>query len=66
MSDTLLGWSCANIGSNSVNRMIDTLVPIIAKADVDIKVRKRWLDRIWTAFQDDEIPHLECLGDYWG
>lgn len=50
----------------AVNRAIDTLVPIIAKADVDIKVRKRWLDRLWAAFQDDEIPYLECLGDYWG
>ena len=50
----------------AVNRAIDTLVPIITKADVDIKVRKRWLDRLWTAFQDDAIPYLECLGDYWG
>lgn len=50
----------------AVNRAIDTLVPIIAKADVDIKIRKRWLDRLWTAFQDDAIPYLECLGDYWG
>ncbi|SER45975.1 hypothetical protein SAMN05421690_102821 [Nitrosomonas sp. Nm51] len=50
----------------AVNRAIDTLVPIIAKADVGIKARKRWLDRLWTAFQDDEIPYLECLGDYWG
>ncbi len=50
----------------AVNRAVDALVPIIAKADVDIKVRKCWLDRLWTAFQDDEIPYLECLGDYWG
>lgn len=50
----------------AVNRAIDTLVPIIAKADVDDKVRKRWLDRLWATFQDDETPYLECLGDYWG
>ena len=27
----------------AVNRAIDTLVPIIAKADVDPRVRQRWL-----------------------
>lgn len=50
----------------AVNNAIDTLVPIIGKADVDIKARQRWLDRLWTAFQNDGIPYLESLGDYWG
>lgn len=50
----------------AVNNVIDTLVPIIGKADVDSKVRQRWLDRLWTAFQDDGIPYLESLGDHWG
>lgn len=50
---------------NAVNKAIDTLAPIIVKADVAIKVRQRWLDRLWSAFQDDEIPYLETLGDYW-
>ncbi|MCB1984418.1 MAG: hypothetical protein H6936_08425 [Burkholderiales bacterium] len=50
----------------AVNNAIDTLVPIIVKADIDIEVRQRWLDRLWAAFQDDEIPYLESLGDYWG
>lgn len=49
----------------AVNKAIDTLAPIIVKADVAIKVRQRWLDRLWSAFQDDEIPYLETLGDYW-
>ncbi len=50
----------------AVNRAIDTLVPIIAKPDVDQRVRQRWLERLWDAVQNDEIPYIELLGDYWG
>ncbi|HAZ61291.1 MAG TPA: hypothetical protein DCY89_06955 [Gammaproteobacteria bacterium] len=50
----------------AVNRAIDTLVPIIAKADVDRRVRQRWLERLWQALQDDEIPYIESLGEHWG
>jgi hypothetical protein len=49
----------------AVNRAIDTLVPIIAKPDVDQRVRQRWLERLWDAVQNDEIPYIELLGDYW-
>ncbi|WP_340124506.1 hypothetical protein [Methylobacter svalbardensis] len=57
--------SSGAIGS-MVNRAIDTLVPIIAKAKVDQPVRDRWLDRLWNAIEDDQIPYIEYLGDYWG
>lgn len=50
----------------AVNRAIDTLVPIIAKADVDPRVRQRWLERLWQALQDDDIPYIESLGEHWG
>lgn len=50
----------------AVNRAIDTLVPIIAKADVDRRVRQRWLERLWQALQDDQIPYIESLGEHWG
>ncbi len=50
----------------AVNRAIDTLVPISAKADVDRRVRQRWLERLWQALQDDEIPYIESLGEHWG
>ena len=46
-----------------MNRAIDTLVPIIAKDDVEPRVRQRWLERLW---QDDGIPYIETLGDKWG
>jgi hypothetical protein len=57
--------SSGALGS-AVNKAIDTLVPIIAKADVDQPLRQRWLERLWQALQDDEIPYLELMGDYWG
>lgn len=50
----------------AVNRAIETLVPIIAKADVDATTRKRWLDRLWQAIQDDEMPYIELMGEFWG
>lgn len=50
----------------AVNRAIDILVPIIAKADVEPSIRQRWLERLWQALQDDEMPYIESLGEYWG
>lgn len=49
-----------------VNKAIDTLVPIIAKAEVEPRTRQRWLDRLWDALQEDQMPYIELLGDYWG
>ena len=57
--------SSGALGS-AVNKAIDTLVPIIVKADVEPKLRHRWLERLWQALQDDEMPYIELLGDYWG
>jgi hypothetical protein len=57
--------SSGGIGS-AVNRAIETLVPIIAKADVSSAVREKWLDRLWDALQEDEMPYLEYLGEFWG
>jgi hypothetical protein len=41
-------------------------VPIIIKADVEPKLRQQWLDQLWQALQDDKMPYIERLGDYWG
>lgn len=57
--------SSGALGS-AVNKAIDTLVPIIVKAEVEPKLRQGWLERLWQALQDDEMPYLELLGDYWG
>ena len=50
----------------AVNSAINKLVPIIAKAETDENTRKKWLERLWKAIQDDEIPYIESIGDYWG
>ena len=61
-----------NIDSSSgaigtaVNRAIDALVPIIAKAPADPQMRRKWLEKLYQAHADDEIPYIECLGDFWG
>ncbi|MDO9519364.1 MAG: hypothetical protein Q7L19_04015 [Pseudohongiella sp.] len=57
--------SSGALGS-AVNKAIEVLVPIIAKADVDAELRQRWLERLWQALQDDDMPYIELLGDYWG
>jgi hypothetical protein len=62
---TQVDSSSGAIGS-AVNKVIDTAVPLIAKAAVDQSVRQRWLERLWQALQDDQIPYIETLGDYWG
>lgn len=57
--------SSGALGS-AVNKAIETLVPLIVKANVEPKQRQRWLDRLWQALQDDEIPYIELLSDQWG
>jgi hypothetical protein len=50
----------------AVNRAIESLVLIVANAQVEQETRQGWLDRLWHAVEDDEIPYLELLGDFWG
>ncbi|MGZ8968628.1 MAG: hypothetical protein ACXW2W_05455 [Telluria sp.] len=57
--------SSGGIGS-AVNRAIETLVPIIVRAEVSSPVRQKWLERLWDALQEDDMPYLEYLGEFWG
>ena len=50
----------------AVNNAIAQLVPIIAEAPADERTRRGWLERLWEAYQADEMPYIEQLGDYWG
>lgn len=50
----------------AVNRAIETLVPVIAKAPVDHDLRRKWLEKLYQANADDQIPYIEAMGDYWG
>ncbi len=49
-----------------VNQAITVLVGIIAAAEVDDATRDRWLERLWNAVEQDDIPYLELLPEYWG
>jgi hypothetical protein len=50
----------------AVNRAIDTLAPIVSQAPASDDLRDRWLERLWRAIEDDEIPYIELLPDHWG
>jgi len=57
--------SSGSLGA-AVNKAIVTLVAIIGKAEVKPADRQRWLERLWQALENDAIPYIELLGDYWG
>jgi len=50
----------------AVNHAIEVCAKIIAEAPVADETRDRWLERLWEAHQNDEIPYIERLADYWG
>lgn len=50
----------------AVNHAIEALVPIIAGVAADDPVREAWLERLWQAVEEDDIPYIELLPDYWG
>lgn len=50
----------------AVNNAIAALAPIIAEAPVSGQVRGKWLERLWTAIEEDDIPYIELLLEYWG
>src|SRR5215475_5492476 len=50
----------------AVNRAIEALVPIVAQAPARDNLRDKWLERLWCAIEDDDIPYIELLPDHWG
>jgi hypothetical protein len=50
----------------TVNNAIEALVPLIAEAKVDNQLRRKWLDRLWKAIEEDAIPYIELLPKHWG
>lgn len=57
--------SSGALGS-AVNGAIEDLVPIVSEAPVERKLRQAWLERLWQAHADDQVPYIEQLGDFWG
>jgi hypothetical protein len=45
---------------------IDLLVPMIAKAPAEDRHRDKWLERMWDAIQQDEMPFIDLLMEHWG
>ncbi len=50
----------------AVNNAIEILAPIISSANVKDDKRQEWLERLWEALQNDNMPYIEYLGDFWG
>ncbi|MBM4364433.1 MAG: hypothetical protein FJ104_17275, partial [Deltaproteobacteria bacterium] len=50
----------------AVNNAVAELVPLVANAPADATTRNVWLERLFDAYQDDDIPYLEPLGHHWG
>ena len=51
---------------NAVNRAIEELVPVIARAPADPATREAWLERLFEAHAADAIPYIELLAEHWG
>ena len=50
----------------AVGNAIVALVEIIAAAPADRKTRQKWLERLFDAHAEDQIPYIERLADHWG
>jgi hypothetical protein len=50
----------------AVYNALKKLTPIIASAPAGEKLRESWLERLWEAVQNDDIPYIEVLADQWG
>ena len=51
---------------NATYATVQELAPLISHAPVSTSVRRQWLDRLFEAFQEDDPPYIESLGDHWG
>ncbi|MBC7378447.1 MAG: hypothetical protein H7346_13580, partial [Burkholderiaceae bacterium] len=51
---------------NAAAGLVEALVPLIAAAPVPQATREKWLERLFGAFQDDDPPYIESLGEQWG
>lgn len=50
----------------AVNNAIAALAATITKAPAETSLRSNWLDRLWKAIEEDDIPYIELLPVYWG
>lgn len=57
--------SSGALGS-AMDSAVSQLVPLIAAAPVARPLREKWLERLFEAYQEDDPPYIESLGDRWG
>ena len=50
----------------AVNNAVVALVEVITSAETDQKIRQKWLERLFEAHAEDQIPYIEQLADHWG
>lgn len=58
--------SSSGVLGSAVDKAVAALVDVIASAEVDFTTRRKWLERLYLAHEEDRIPYIECLGDFWG
>lgn len=51
---------------NATYCAVQELAQIISSAPVSVTLRQKWLNRLFEAFQEDDPPYIESLGDHWG
>ena len=57
--------SSGALGS-AVRQAVDELALLIASAPATQALREAWLERLFDAILEDELPYIESLGDHWG
>jgi len=50
----------------AVGHAVSELAAVIAAAPADPATRAAWLERLFDAHADDQIPYIERLADHWG
>ena len=58
--------SSSGAPGTAVNRAVDAPVPVIAGVDAPAVMRERWLERLFDALQNGQMPYIERLGERWG
>lgn len=57
--------SSGALGSG-VNRSLEALIPLVVESAADRKTRRKWLDRLFVAVQEDGVDYLAPVEDHWG
>ena len=51
---------------NAVGKTVHALIDILLNAPADEPTLERWLDRLWTAIEEDGVDFLSEVRDRWG